>query len=155
MTLEGDWILSTLDTDPITPFARFFAASTARVMPPAQDRSMFASQTQEAAGDRACQQSSVQLRVANGTAEPSKITLKKVELLDESGAVLRELTPRDASQWANDTYQAWDEQVGPNRSAVDRECLLHLGVHPLGETSEVDEPAKVVLAPLAPRRTGS
>ena len=23
--------------------------------------------------------------------------------------------PRDASQWANDTYQAWDQHVGPNQ----------------------------------------
>lgn len=87
-------------------------APTAGEMVRPEDRSQFASQT---AGDRACQQSSVQLRVANGTAEPSTITVKKVELLDESGAVLRELTSRDASQWANDTYQAWDQKVGPNQ----------------------------------------
>ena len=60
---------------------------------------------------RRCEQSSVQLRVANGTAAASDITIKKVELLDASGNVLGELTPRDASKWTGDAYQPWDGKV--------------------------------------------
>jgi hypothetical protein len=66
------------------------------------------------AGARACQQSSIQLRVANGTAESAKVVIQKVELLDDSGAPVGELTAREPSQWAGDTYQAWDEQVAPS-----------------------------------------
>lgn len=62
-------------------------------------------------GDRACEQSSVQLRVANGTAALSTIAIKKIELLDEKGAVLRELKARDASQWTNNSYQPWNQQI--------------------------------------------
>jgi len=63
------------------------------------------------AGDRACEQSSIQLRVANSTTTASKVTVQKVELLDESGTKVAELTPRAPSQWADDSYQTWDEQV--------------------------------------------
>jgi hypothetical protein len=66
-------------------------------------------------GDRACEQSSIQLRVANGTAAPATITVKKVELLDETGTVLGELQYREPSQWADDGYQTWDQQVAPDQ----------------------------------------
>jgi hypothetical protein len=66
------------------------------------------------AGARACQQSSIQLRVANGTAEAAKVVIQKVELLDDSGQPIGELTAREPSQWAGDTYQPWDEQVAPD-----------------------------------------
>jgi hypothetical protein len=62
-------------------------------------------------GDRACEQSSVQLRVANGTSAMSTVAIKKIELLDENGAVIRELTARDASQWTNNSYQPWNQQI--------------------------------------------
>ncbi|MBA3463543.1 MAG: hypothetical protein H0T46_26540 [Deltaproteobacteria bacterium] len=60
---------------------------------------------------RRCEQSSVQLRVENGTAAASDISIKKVELLDESGNVLGELTPREPSKWTGDSYQPWDGKV--------------------------------------------
>lgn len=60
---------------------------------------------------RMCEQSSVQLRVANGTAAASDISIKKVELIDESGNVLRELTPREPSKWTGDSYQPWDGKI--------------------------------------------
>jgi len=60
---------------------------------------------------RMCEQSSVQLRVANGTQAASDITIKKVEVLDESGNVVGELTPRDPSKWTGDAYQPWDGKV--------------------------------------------
>ena len=64
--------------------------------------------------DRACEQSSVQLRVANGTKGESTLSIKKIELLDENGDKLRDLQPRDPSLWANDGYQPWDQHVGAN-----------------------------------------
>ena len=60
---------------------------------------------------RMCEQSSVQLRVTNGTAAGSDISIKKIELLDDSGTVLRELTPREPSKWTGDAYQPWDQKV--------------------------------------------
>ena len=60
---------------------------------------------------RMCEQSSVQLRVANGTQAASVITIKKVEVLDESGNVVGELMPRDPSKWTGDAYQPWDGKV--------------------------------------------
>lgn len=81
---------------------------------------------------RACEQSSVQLRVANGTEAPSKITIKKIELLDEGGAVIGELTPRDASQWSSDTYQPWDEQVAANQTLQVSYALSRPAVSPGG-----------------------
>ncbi len=60
---------------------------------------------------RMCEQSSVQLRVTNGTSTGSDISIKKIELLDESGTVLRELTPREPSKWTGDAYQPWDQKV--------------------------------------------
>ena len=66
-------------------------------------------------GDRACEQSSVQLRVANGTTAASAISIKKVEVLTESGDVIGELQWRTPSRWVDDAYQAWDEQVAPSQ----------------------------------------
>ncbi len=60
---------------------------------------------------RACEQSSIQLRVANATGAAAKVAIQKVELIDGSGATIGELTPRDPSRWSDDSYQAWDEEV--------------------------------------------
>ena len=60
---------------------------------------------------RRCEQSSVQLRVSNGTAAAADITIKKVEVVDDSGNVVGELTPRDASKWTGDAYAPWDGKV--------------------------------------------
>jgi hypothetical protein len=70
------------------------------------------------AGARACEQSSIQLRVANAGAEGAKVTLQKVEILDESGNPISEVTPREPSQWVADsyTYQGWNEQVAPSET---------------------------------------
>jgi hypothetical protein len=97
---------------------------------PMGDSSLFAGAASRAA--RACEQSSVQLRVANKTEVPSKITIKKIELLDESGAVIGELTPRDASQWSGDTYQPWDEQVAANQVLQVSYALSRPAVSPGG-----------------------
>ena len=94
------------------------------------DATLFADMASQ--GRRACEQSSVQLRVANGSETPSKITIKKIELLDEGGAVIGELTPRDASQWSSDTYQPWDEQVAANQTLQVSYALSQPAVSPGG-----------------------
>ncbi len=63
---------------------------------------------------RACEQSSIQLRIANGTADASHVAIQRVELIDAAGDVVAELISREPSQWADDMYQAWDEQVAPS-----------------------------------------
>jgi len=97
---------------------------------------------------RGCEQSSVQLRVANGTEAPSTITIRKVELLDERGAVLRELTPRDASQWSSDTYQPWDQQVAANQTLQVSYALSDPSVSPGGTYT-----VRLVVATAAGERT--
>ncbi len=97
---------------------------------PRGDSSMFAGVASRSA--RVCEQSSLQLRVANKTEAPAKITIKKIELLDESGAVIGELTPRDASQWSSDTYQPWDEQVAANQVLQVSYALSRPAVSPGG-----------------------
>lgn len=87
-----------------------FPAQTSRVAKPSpefgdMDMGEAASMSQ---AKRACEQSSVQLRVVNGTKAASDISIKKIELVDESGTVLRELTPREPSKWTGDAYTAWD-----------------------------------------------
>jgi hypothetical protein len=64
-------------------------------------------------GDTACEQSSIQLRVANGTSAAATISIRKVEVLDDTGALVGELASRSPSRWANDAYQPWDEQLAP------------------------------------------
>lgn len=62
----------------------------------------------------ACEQSSMQLSVvaAAGSAE-TQVAVKKVELFDDTGALIGALTPGTPSVWGADgTYQAWDEKVG-------------------------------------------
>jgi hypothetical protein len=82
-----------------------------------------------AAGDRACEQSTLQLRVANTSGAAAGITIKKVEVVDDSGAVVGELTPRAPSQWTGDTYAAWDEQVAPAQTI---QASYALSAQPLG-----------------------
>lgn len=62
---------------------------------------------------RACDQSSMQLSViAPAGTTASQLTVKKVELFDDKGALIGELTPRAPTAWAQDgTYKAWDQQV--------------------------------------------
>ena len=90
-----------------------FPAQTSRITKPSTE---FADMNMGEAASmsqakRACEQSSVQLRVVNGTKAASDISIKKVELIDEHGTVLRELTPREPSKWTGDAYTAWDGKV--------------------------------------------
>jgi hypothetical protein len=81
-----------------------------------QQPSAGASMKSMAMADRACEQSSIQLRVANPTATASKVTVQRVELLDASGTKVGELTPRAPSRWADDTYAEWNEQVAASET---------------------------------------
>jgi hypothetical protein len=84
-------------------------------------------------GDRACEQSSVQLRVANGTRAPSTVTIKRVQVLEESsGTVLRDLTARAPSRWTGDAYEAWDGNVAPDQVLQVGYALSNPSVRPGG-----------------------
>jgi hypothetical protein len=64
-----------------------------------------------------CDQTAVQLSVrAAATASPTTIKMKRVELLDRSGALLEVLTAHSPSRWGTDSFVAWDERVAPGQS---------------------------------------
>ena len=65
------------------------------------------------APQRRCEQTSMQLSViADATSAPTEITIKKVELFDDNGKSIGELTPRQPTRWsANGVYEAWDQKV--------------------------------------------
>jgi hypothetical protein len=88
------------------------------------------------AGARACEQSSIQLRVANSTDADAKVVIQKIEILDGDGAKVGELTPRAPSRWTNDTYEAWDEQVAAGATLSVSYALSAPGVS-RGETYTV------------------
>jgi hypothetical protein len=62
-----------------------------------------------------CDQTTMQLRVANSTTGMANVAIRKVELIDESGATLRELTARAPVRWASDRYTSWDQSVAPGQ----------------------------------------
>jgi len=67
---------------------------------------------------RRCEQTSMQLSVtASAGGAPSKVAVKKVELFDQNGKSLGELTPSKPTQWSDksSTYEAWDEAVAPDQ----------------------------------------
>lgn len=71
----------------------------------------------KAKADRSCQQSSMQLSVvAAPDGAPTRLAVKKVELFDDAGKKLAELTARTPSVWdQNGTYQAWDQSITPGQ----------------------------------------
>lgn len=68
-------------------------------------------------GDRACEQSSMQLSVvAAADGAPTRLAVKMVELFDDKGKRIGELTARTPSAWdASGAYQAWDEHSKPGQ----------------------------------------
>jgi hypothetical protein len=62
---------------------------------------------------RACDQTSMQLALAAPAGAATAFAVKKVELLDERGALLGELTPRKATAWSDaaGAYQPWDQNL--------------------------------------------
>ena len=89
--------------------------------PPAADVAASQSAPKRAAGqasvpygEAACQQSFVQLRVRGpASGAPTRFAIKKVELLDDAGAVLGELTARAPTAWQGDHYAPWAEAIAP------------------------------------------
>jgi hypothetical protein len=91
---------------------------TASIEKPGRRRSKDVSMGRESmslAGARACEQSSLQLRVENASGAPATITIRKIEIIDEHGAMVGELTARAPSRWVGDTYQAWNEEIGADQ----------------------------------------
>ncbi len=60
--------------------------------------------------EAACEQSFVQLQVT-GKAGAGRFAIRKIELLDDAGKVLGELTARTPTRWQDDHYEPWTEQV--------------------------------------------
>lgn len=60
----------------------------------------------------ACVQTAVQLDLRSSASTATTITLRKVELLDATGKVLGELTPRSPARWTDAaTYVDWDQSL--------------------------------------------
>ena len=66
--------------------------------------------------DRGCQQTMLQLQLTStNPRQASHVTLRSVELLDDTGKVLGQLTARVPTQWqATGSYVAWDQNVAAN-----------------------------------------
>ena len=62
--------------------------------------------------EAACEQSFVQLQVT-GKAGAGRFAIRKIELLDDAGAVLGELTARAPTAWRGDHYEPWTEAIAP------------------------------------------
>ena len=78
------------------------------------------SETQHGAAARArrpCEPASMTLSVLSGTeAAPTTIKIKRVELFDENGTRIGELTSERPTAWSNDgVFAAWDEKVAAGR----------------------------------------
>lgn len=59
-----------------------------------------------------CDQTSMQLALrGNPGAGSTAVKIKKVELLDNRGAFLAELTARSPSKWNGESYVAWNQSV--------------------------------------------
>jgi len=65
------------------------------------------------AWSRTCEQTTMQLAVRSKAATPTTIRVKLVELLDDHGAVIGRLAPREPVVWGTDAYQPWDQTVAP------------------------------------------
>jgi hypothetical protein len=63
---------------------------------------------------RRCEQTSMQLSAASSDGKPTKITVKKVEMFDDTGASLGELAASTPTYWSkNGMYESWDQMLGP------------------------------------------
>jgi hypothetical protein len=80
------------------------------------DEAMDSSKAKGAKAKRKCEQSSMQLSINSPAgAKAGALAVKKVELFDESGASLGELTSRSPVIWseAGGAYQPWDQAIVP------------------------------------------
>jgi len=59
-----------------------------------------------------CQQSSMQLSiVAPAGLGNTEIRVKKIQIFDEDGTLIGDLTPRSPSVWSKDEYKAWNQKI--------------------------------------------
>jgi hypothetical protein len=106
------------DADWTPPAPAKPAATQAAPASPAMRAAASCPQGVDCGGGRArgtCRQTSIQLALqATGTSDPTPIRIKKVELLDESGAFLAELPASNPKRWSDaGSYQPWDQTVAP------------------------------------------
>ena len=84
---------------------------------PKAKSAMYKGDMERVGGRRACDPSSMQLSVvaaAGGAA--TRLSVKKVELLDDKGAMIGELMASAPSVWdPSGAYRAWDEGVAPGQ----------------------------------------
>ena len=75
--------------------------------------------THKSKAKRRCEQTSMQLSLsAAAGGAPTKITVKKVEMFDDTGASLGELAASTPTYWSqNGQYEPWDQMIAP---ATDR-----------------------------------
>jgi hypothetical protein len=63
-----------------------------------------------------CEQTAVHLSIrSTASALPTKLAMKRVELLDRSGKLLEVLSAHSPSRWGTDSFVAWDESIGPGQ----------------------------------------
>lgn len=71
----------------------------------------------ERSGPRPCQQTSMQLSVKAPAGAPgAELRVKKVELFDEKGKRVAELSVRSSLVWTNGVYAAWDGKIAAGQS---------------------------------------
>lgn len=112
------------------------------ISPPPAARTQAKQRSDESSGGpsrvaarRACEQSSMQLSViAPAGASANRLTVKKVELFDDQGALVGVVTPRAPTVWAQDgTYQPWDQKVAAGQELS---VSYALSQPPWGEVTE-------------------
>ncbi|MEJ7598610.1 MAG: hypothetical protein WKG01_11935 [Kofleriaceae bacterium] len=67
---------------------------------------------------RRCEQTAMQLAVTAPDGAATELVVKKVELFDDAGKSLGELTASSPTRWSNDAYQPWDQKVAPGQLSV-------------------------------------
>jgi hypothetical protein len=70
----------------------------------------------DVAGDVACEQTTVVMKLTSKGQSPTKIQIKKIELLDAKHHVIGELAAREPSTWNDSAYTPWDETLAPGGS---------------------------------------
>jgi hypothetical protein len=73
------------------------------------------SEREDEAQQRICEQTSMQLSIKGAAAgSPLQLRVKTIELFDDKGTRLGELTPRAPTVWSQDgQYRPWDQSVAP------------------------------------------
>jgi len=66
---------------------------------------------------RICQQTSIQLAIVSPTGiGPTELTVKKIELFDDKGTRIGELTAKAPVVWIDGAYKPWDAKAEPGKT---------------------------------------